>query len=181
MARHPLLGVALLLAAALAGCTGGGGTGTAGIQVTDAPTDDYSSVLVTFSRASIHRAGSGNESDDNGTAGWVTLAEGPKTVDLLALHRNQTAEALGFASVDAGRYTQVRLYVDRVVATKKADGSEVTMTVPSGVLRTAKSFEVRAGGNTTLTLEVDLDRSIACNPQGCRFAPVVGKVEAAER
>ncbi|HEV8358995.1 MAG TPA: DUF4382 domain-containing protein, partial [Candidatus Thermoplasmatota archaeon] len=171
----------VLLTLALAGCTGGG-TGSAGIMVTDKPTEDYSSVLVTFSRAAIHQAGSdeGNASE-NSTAGWITVVNASRTVDLLALHANQTAEALGFAQVAAGRYTQVRVYVDRVEAMPKNGTTAVEITVPSGVLRTAKSFEVRAGGNTTLTLEIDLDRSISCNANRCLFQPVLGKVEAQEQ
>lgn len=177
----PMAAALVATSALLAGCTGSGGTGTAGIMVTDAPTDDYSSVLVTFSRAAIHKAGGANDTDANSTAGWTDIVSAQRTVDLLALHKNQTAEALGFAQVEAGKYTQVRVYVDRVVATQKSDNRTVDMTVPSGVLRTSKSFEVRAGGNTTLLLEVDLDRSISCNNQGCRFSPVLGKVEATER
>jgi len=149
--------------------------GTVGVAVTDKPTEDYSAVMVTFSRAAIHKSG------DNESGGWMDIANTTHTIDLLALHANQTSEALGFAKVDAGRYQQVRVYVDKVEATKKSDGSKVTMTVPSGVLRTSKSFEVKAGGNTTLTLEIDLDRSINCNGDDCKFSPVLGKVEASEK
>lgn len=164
-----------VVAVVAAGCVGGG-QGTVGIAVTDAPTDDYSSVNVTFSRGAIHRSGG----DNNTTAGWITIVNSTRTVDLLALHKNDTIEALGFAQVEAGQYQQIRLYVDSVVATEKANGTKVTMTVPSGVLRTSKSFEVQAGGNTTLVLEFDLDKSINCNDQGCKFQPVLGKVEAKE-
>jgi uncharacterized protein DUF4382 len=168
------MAVVVVLVLTLSGCTGKS-TGTVGVAVTDKPTEDYSSVMVTFSRAAIHKSG------DNESGGWMDIANTTRTVDLLALHANGTAEALGFAKVEAGHYQQVRVYVDRVEATKKSDGSEVVMTVPSGVLRTTKSFEVKAGGNTTLTLELDLDRSINCNGDSCRFSPVLGKVEATEK
>lgn len=160
--------------ASLAGCVGGG-EGTVGFFVTDAPTDDWSRLNVTFSKVEIHKAGADNSS------GWVTLVEERRTVDFIALHANNTAEALGFAKVDAARYTQVRLTIDSVVGWKKSDGSNVTFKVPSGVLRTSKSFEVKSGGNTTLTLEIDLSQSISChqNNTDCTFKPVVGKVEAA--
>lgn len=167
---------ALLCFALLAGCTADGGTGTVGFAVTDAPVDDYTHVNVTFSRGTIHAAGG----DDNDTSGWIQIVNTTQTVDLLALHHNNTAKALGFAEVKAGKYTQIRIYVDSVEAIKKSDGSKVIMTVPSGVLKTSKSFEVKEGGNTTLTLEIDLNKSINCNNQGCKFAPVLGKVEAKE-
>jgi hypothetical protein len=164
----------VLLLTAFAGCASQDSQGTVGIAVTDAPTDDFESVSVTFSRAQVHKAGGDNES------GWMEIVNESRTVDLLALHRNGTSEALGFAKVDAGRYTQVRIDVDNVVGVYAEDGSRVEMTVPSKTLRTSKSFEVKAGGNTTLTLEFDLDRSIDCRDDRCTFAPVLGKVEASD-
>lgn len=189
--------VAMLTAFTLAGCTtddDGEGTGRVSFAVTDAPTDDYSYVNVTFSRAAIHRSGDGadtdgNETDDgNGTAdnetgsgaGWITIVNTTRTVDLLALHRNNTSELLGFADIEAGHYQQIRFYVDSVTAVKKSDNSTVTMTVPSGMIKTSGNFEVKAGGNTTLTVEIDLDQSIRCNNQGCRFTPHIGRVETDE-
>jgi hypothetical protein len=193
----------LLTAFSLAGCAADeeeGGTGRVSFAVTDAPTDDYSYVNVTFSRAAIHRSGDGADSDGNETAdgnatadgngtaddgngsgaGWITIVNTTRTVDLLALHRNNTAETLGFADIEAGHYQQIRFYVDSVTAVKKSDGSTVTMTVPSGVIKTSGSFTVTAGGNTTITVEIDLDQSIKCNNQGCRFTPHIGKVETSD-
>ena len=141
---------------------------------------------VTFSRAAIHRSGDGadgNGTDDNETgsgAGWITIVNTTRTVDLLALHRNNTAETLGFADIEAGHYQQLRFYVDSVTAVKKSDGSPVTMTVPSGMIKTSGNFEVKAGGNLTITVDIDLDQSIKCNPQGCRFLPHIGGVETDE-
>lgn len=187
----------LLLAVSTAGCAdeAEGGTGRVSFAVTDAPTDDYSSVNVTFSRAAIHRSGDGGDSngtaddgdgnatdddEDEGGAGWITIVNTTRTVDLLALHRNNTAETLGFADIEAGHYQQVRFYVDSVVATKKSDGTQVTMTVPSGVIKTSGSFTVEAGGNTTITVEIDLDQSIKCNNRGCRFTPHIGHVRTSD-
>lgn len=188
--------IAMLTAFTLAGCTtnDGEGTGRVSFAVTDAPTDDYSYVNVTFSRAAIHRSGDGADTDGNATAdgngtaddgagsnvGWITIVNTTRTVDLLALHRNDTAETLGFADIAAGHYQQIRFYVDSVTAVKKSDGSTVTMTVPSGVIRTSGSFTVTEGGNLTITVDIDLDQSIKCNPQGCRFTPQIGRVETDE-
>lgn len=189
---------------------GEGGTGTVSFAITDAPTDEFQKVEVTISRVAIHRSGSGDDdatasgtttaasntstatatatstnattSQDAGpSSGWITIVSTARTVDLLALHRNNTAETLGFADVEAGHYQQVRFYIDQVVGTRH-DGSVVTMTVPSGVARTSGSFTVEAGGNTTLTAEIDLDRSIQCrdgggNP-GCTFRTHIGRITA---
>jgi Domain of unknown function (DUF4382) len=152
-------------------------TGTVHFAITDAPTDDYSSVNVTISRVAVHRS---QGADANDTTGWITLVDEAHTVDLIALHENNTAETLGFAQLTAGHYQQLRFYIDNVVATQRSDGAEVEMTVPSGVIRTSGNFDVEAGGNTTLTLEIDLDRSISCNANGCRFSPHIGRVESSE-
>ncbi|MEK6975945.1 MAG: DUF4382 domain-containing protein [Candidatus Thermoplasmatota archaeon] len=195
MRTFAIAAVALLTAFVLAGCATDEeeGTGRVSFAVTDAPTDDYSYVNVTFSRAAIHRSGDGGDSDGNETedgnetadddgagAGWITIVNTTRTVDLLALHRNNTAETLGFADIEAGHYQQIRFYVDAVTAVKKSDGSTVTMTVPSGVIKTSGSFTVEAGGNTTITVEIDLDQSIRCNNQGCRFTPHIGRVDVDE-
>lgn len=194
--------IAMLTAFTLAGCASDdeaeGGTGRVSFAVTDAPTDDYAYVNVTFSRAAIHRSGDGADSDGNGTsdgnktmdgngtadngggAGWITIVNTTRTVDLLGLHRNNTAETLGFADIEAGHYQQIRFYVDSVTAVKKSDGSTVTMTVPSGVIKTSGSFTVKEGGNTTITVDIDLDQSIKCNNQGCKFMPHIGRVETDE-
>jgi hypothetical protein len=174
---RPLLPLALFLALAVfEGCAAPAETGTLAFAVTDGPTDDYETVNVTFSRVAIHRS---QGADANETAGWLTIVNTTRTVDLLALHRNDTAETLGFAELAAGTYQQLRFYVDQVEALGK-DGQVVTMVVPSGALKTHGSFDVTAGGNTTVTLEIDLDKSIRCTPQGCKFLPHIGRVETSE-
>ena len=138
-------------------------------------TDSTSATATTTSNASA----TFTSTSDAPSSGWITLVSEANTVDLLALHRNNTAETLGFATVEAGHYQQVRFYIDSVVGTK-ADGSKVNMTVPSGFARTSGSFTVTAGGNTTITVDIDLDRSISCNNNSCRFQPHLGRIQAAE-
>ena len=168
-----------LMTVGFSGCMSGD-SGTVGMAVTDAPADDWAKVEVTFSRGAVHQSGS---ADPNVTSGWKEIVNTTKAVDLIALHQNDTSQALGFAELTAGHYQQIRLFVDSVKGTKKADGMVVTFKVPSGVLKTAKSFEVKAGGNTTLTLEIDLAKSINCKPglTDCTFAPKLGQVTATEK
>lgn len=156
----------LFLAAGLAGCTSDS-KGTVGMSVTDAPVDDWNKIEVTFSKGAIHRSES---ADPNATSGWITIVNTTRTVDLLALHRNNTAAALGFAEVDAGKYQQMRLFVDKVEGTDK-NGTKVPMTVPSGVIKIKVHFEVKGGDNQTIELEIDLNKSVNCNKQGCKFSP----------
>jgi hypothetical protein len=163
MLRIVSLGLVCVL---LAGCMSGG-QGTAGMTVSDAPVDDWSKIEVTFSRGAIHKS---EGADANSTSGWIEIVNTTRTVDLLALHHNDTSAALGFSKVDAGSFQQVRLYVDRVEGTNKTGGKTV-MKVPSSVIRVKTHFTVESGGNTTIGLEIDLNKSVSCNNQGCQFSP----------
>lgn len=157
-----------MTAVALSGCTADS-QGTIGLAVSDAPVDDWNKIEVTFSKGAIHRSES---ADPNATSGWITIVNTTRTVDLLALHRNNTAAALGFAEVGAGKYQQFRLFVDKVEGTDK-NGTKVAMTVPSGVIKIKTHFEVKGGDNQTIELEIDLNKSVNCNKQGCKFSPSI--------
>lgn len=157
---------ALVTVALFSGCTADS-TGTVGLAVSDAPVDDWNKIEVTFSKGAIHRSGS---ADPNASSGWITIVNTTRTVDLLALHRNNTAAALGFAEVGAGKYQQLRLFVDKVEGTNK-NGTKVPMTVPSGVIKIKVGLEVTGGSNSTIEVEIDLNKSVNCNNQGCKFSP----------
>jgi len=70
--------------------------GTLVVALTDAPSPDVKGIVVTIDTVTAH-------SDQ---AGWVTVAHGPITVDLLALH-DVTME-LGEVDLPAGTVSEVR-------------------------------------------------------------------------
>ncbi|HEY3585716.1 MAG TPA: DUF4382 domain-containing protein, partial [Myxococcaceae bacterium] len=92
---RPLLAAATM---ALSACgTSSSGNGTLAVALTDAPSPDVKSIVVTIDSVTAH-------SDE---AGWVTVAQGPITVDLLTLQDVSTK--LGEVSLPAGTVSEVRL------------------------------------------------------------------------
>jgi uncharacterized protein DUF4382 len=184
----------------------GSGTGHVAFFVKDAPSDDFSSVFVTFSRVEVHKAGDGNETDDNATAspspssnttaptnstapvnttapanstapanttasaaddagesGWIVIVNSTQSVDLKAFQGDAKA-FLGGSDIAAGKYTQIRIFVDR--AWGVANGSEVNLSLPSGTLKIVRPWTVGAGENTTLVVDFELDKSIHLTGNG---------------
>lgn len=167
---------ALVLATAFAGCTASEG-GSMSIYVKDAPTDEFDEIHVVFTQVRVHAAGSGNESDENATeAGWITIFENAtgQDIDLLAAS-GDSAAFLGEADLDAGKYTQIRIIVQRAYGVD-SEGNETEFTVSSGTVKVVGNFEVGGGEETQVTIDFDLDRSIKEQGNGnWRMTPVVGK------
>jgi len=141
-------------------------TGRVTIFVKNAP-DDWSHINVTFSEVRIHQANA-----SNGT-GWRSLKIMNGTVDLTDLVNVSALLAAG--NVSAGKYTQIRIVVINVTG-EMTDGTKVNFTVPSGELKTTHPFNVVAGHTVSLTLDIDLSRSIVHNANGWKFTPVLGPI-----
>ncbi|HEX9816273.1 MAG TPA: DUF4382 domain-containing protein, partial [Candidatus Thermoplasmatota archaeon] len=113
---------------------GDGGEGDVSFYVKDAPADELKSVFVTFDEVRVHRAGAGDDGlqsvpdddlstvddndlssvPDNGIdadgASWVTIVDSTQTIDLKQFQGDARA-FLGGSSVEAGKYTQIRIMV----------------------------------------------------------------------
>lgn len=173
-----VLGVAALLAVAgvagyavvgrgLLSPTGtGSGVGTLNVYVKDAPTTNWTHVYVTFDVLSVHAADQGNDS------GWHNYSV-TQTVDLANL--KTVSALLGSEQIPAGMYTQLRLNVTKVVGVMQ-NGTKVNMTVPSGVIRTDDPFNITTGQTASLTLDINLQRSIVFTAEGYLFLPVLASV-----
>lgn len=165
----------LFLAACGDGGGGGGGsvgTGSLSTSLTDSATDDYKAVYVTIARVDVHLGG-----DVNNEGTWKTVATPNKTYNLLELV-NGVRENLGLTSLDAGRYTQMRLiigltpssglnifskqhpYANYVIDT---DNAIHQLKVPSGSqtgLKIVNGFDITANQTTELILDFDAQRSV---------------------
>ena len=130
----------------------------------------WANVWVTFTQVWVHEAG---KSDD---VGWHNLTVAQATIDLASLVN--VSELLANARVGPGKYTEIRLVVISATG-KRADGTSVVFNVPSGDVKAVTDFEVRSGATTTLTVDVDLVRSIVANGMGWTFTPVIGRITAA--
>jgi len=126
--------------------------GTLVMQITDAPAAlNIQKAEVTISGIQVHQGEVGDT-----TGAWENIVTGPKTFDLVAI-KDVTA-LIGSADIPVGKYTQVRLSVDK--ATAVIDGNTVEMLVPSKEVRLVRGFEIVAGETTKLTLDFKAGLSI---------------------
>jgi len=158
-------------------------TGTIEVRVTDAPPKyTVTQIIVEISEdeeeggVQVHRA--------NGEGGgvWETIdilgGQNPFVLypDLLGLE-----QVLAVGDVDAGKYTQIRMNLESVTVTYTytEDGvpqeNTVEAIIPSGELKFVRPFYVEEGGETTITLDFDADKSVAVTgaPDKVIFKPVV--------
>ncbi len=133
-------------------------------RVTAQPIDNVSSILVTLKDIEVHFSG-GEE-----MSGWRKVVEKTHRVDLKEL--TDVEEVLGSATLESGRYQQVRFEVVDVVITVR--GRPRQAPVPSGKLRLVGGFDVSAGAKTIVTLDIDAEKSVVLRAgQGPQLNPVV--------
>lgn len=107
--------------------------------------------------------GEDHDSPDDGEGSWVTIVNESLTIDLKKFTGNDSA-LLGGLDVAPGTYNKVRLYVDSAYGIR--NGTEVNVTVPSGVLKIKYRWTVVAGEATVFTVDFDLTRSLVKLPDG---------------
>ena len=141
--------------------------GTLTLQLTDAPAElNIEKMEVTLSKVQVHKAdqesNATNETNSTTESGWITIIEQPQTFDLIAI--KDVKEFLGTASLVAGKYTQVRLTVEKAVLT--VNGQEYPLAVPSEKIKLIHPFTIVANQNTTLTLDFDAQKSVTSTGSG---------------
>lgn len=182
----------LLALTALAGCVqdDGGGEGAASIYIKDAPTDEFDEVHVVISKVEVHFAGDDSSGDAaNGTDGnetdgeWKTVFEDTAGVDVDLLDASGVRAAfLGEANLTAGKYTQVRVHFDEAYGIDK-EGQRVAIDAPPTPGKVIQPFDVEAGMDTRIVIDLDLDRALKeQGPNGWILTPVWGetRVEVVE-
>ncbi len=134
-----------------------GGTGSVALALTDAPTDEFSQVLVTVVRVDLLPG------DDD--SGRETIFEGRETFDLLALEN--VSEPFAIADdIPAGTYSKLRMEVAEIELVRRLpDGGveSVFARLPGGGridLNPRGGFEVRPGDTLAVVLDMDARRSI---------------------
>lgn len=158
------------LAAGIAACggssDGGPATGSVSVDVTDAPTMEFSEVTIAFTGIRLkHESGEWEE---------FTFDE-PKIWNLLDLQGGASEPLITDEEVLAGNYTELRLLVDTdnsYVVDKDQPDAELTLAVPSGEqsgLKLKGDFIVAADSTTDFTVDFDVSKAIV-NPQGQSLA-----------
>ncbi|MET1257305.1 DUF4382 domain-containing protein [Aliikangiella maris] len=157
---------AVMISAGLLGCGGSSNndnnqtdTGTLSLQITDAPIDNATEVVVKFDAIEIK--------PKDGPSFTITFDE-PQLLDLLSLQNGTTAPLLQNQELDAGEYNWMRLMVDADRGETDSyisfDGGETySLYVPSGSntgLKLNRPFTIPAGGSANFTIDFDLRRSV---------------------
>jgi len=151
-------------------------SGAVEVYVTDAPPRyEVKSILITVSKLEIHKAGaeqeqssSDNQSDNQtqeGNGEWITIdiSDNASTFDLLKIEGIE--QFLGASQVEAGKYTQIRLTVDKAeVGLGENEPEEAT--VPSKKLKIVRPFNVVAGETTSILLDFDAEKSVNVTGNG---------------
>jgi len=165
------------------------------IRVTDPPPADVESAVVYLTNVEVHKAvaeqereqeqeqsGSGNQTQEQeqeqeqeqtqqGEGEWIPIIGAPPSFDLMDVIGVE--QLLGSVNITAGKYTQIRMDVDRVEVVT-VDGDNFTAEVPSEKLKIVRPFNVEADTTTVLTLDFDGSKSLIITGTGkALFKPVV--------
>ncbi|MDZ7701395.1 MAG: DUF4382 domain-containing protein [Halobacteriales archaeon] len=141
---------------AVAGCLGGGGTGTLSTQVTDQPGDiaDFESCVITIVGMWLgpEDAEAGDTEDEEPSGREYHEYDEPQEADLVQLQDGET-QLVDERSLDTGTYQFLQLDTDGVAATL-ADGTAATVEVPGDApLTFNKPFDIREDTRTTFTAD----------------------------
>jgi len=148
-------------------------TGSVGILLTDGPTEQFCSILLTVNAVKLI-------SDE----GQVTIFRGKREIDLLDLRDNNELISVG-RRVPAGMYEKIRLEIDDEMALLQECGEdgevidEHVARLPSGKvdLNPRGEFRLRGGSLMLIQLDMDAEKSIHAHMTGngmkYQFRPVV--------
>ncbi|SNQ62813.1 DUF4382 domain-containing protein [Candidatus Methanoperedens nitratireducens] len=141
----------------LSGCIQSEETGTLVMQITDAPANlTIEKAIVTISNVEVHLAGANEDTNATNETGWFTVVKQEKTFDLIKI--KDVKELIGTSDLQAGKYTQIRLNVDKALVT--INGTEYDLTIPSKTVKLIKPFNIVENQTTKLTLDFDANESI---------------------
>jgi len=133
-------------------------TGTLVVEVKDAPVHDLKHLNITIDDVEVQ----------NSDGGWTTLKIYNASFDLLKLQNVTSTLAVG--ELKPGNYSKIRMHIVEANATL-SDGSYIPLNVPPGHIDIHVQFEVKAGGKTTLIIDIEVDKiKIAENASSNRQA-----------
>ncbi len=125
-------------------------TGTLVVMLTDAPVN-LTRLDVTLDSISAHRQGYGNET-------WVDLAfvESVSEVSFNLLALQDVAMNLSLTEIPPGNYTMIKMHVKAANATD-VEGNVTVLDVPSEHIKVIVHFEVVAGEDTAVLIDMEAD------------------------
>ncbi len=162
----------LIAASVLSGCVStkeNTSNGILEVKVGDVPSKNFSFVNITFSQIKVHR--SGNDS------GWTNVSFEERTVDLLALHKDNITELIGVANITEGDYDKIWIVISKATGVLSETKENVTFDVPSGDLKIQQLIDVKAGKTTVVTVDINAEKSILAIGHVYKLLPVLSFVE----
>jgi len=98
--------------------------------------------------------------NDNSEGGWYTIKNESQIFDLIALQN--VTDVLGEKKLVAGKYTQIRLIIEKAEITINNSGKiEVhNLKIPSNKVKLIKAFWIYKNETTILTLDFDIYKSV---------------------
>jgi hypothetical protein len=142
--------------------------------------DNLTHCFVTIDEVLVHKSGGAWES--------LRMVQTPYTIDLLQFSDGSTTEFVPPVALASGKYTQIRLSVTNAVLRfdNGVTTQDVTVTIPSGNLKTDKNFDfdVTDSAAVDITVDFDLSKSIVVEgPVGTpsyKLKPVLHIVDTTE-
>jgi hypothetical protein len=161
-----LVGVVLsfTLMTLISGCGGGtsASTGTATVNLTDAPVDDKNvlGVHVGFDAVMVKPAGSG----------WITeeLNE-TRVINLLDL-QDGNSTFISQIELPTGRINQVRFVINYDASFVELVDRNESLNVPSNEEKFVGGFVVPAGGDVNITADFDVRKSLVLSSNGTKYS-----------
>ncbi len=172
---HALIGTILsfTLMTLISGCGGGtsASTGTATMNITDAPVDDENVLGVHVAFDAVHYKPAGSE--------WVVeeLNE-TRVINLLDLQDGNSTLLTSQTELPVGRINQIRFIINPAETFIELAGDiNQSLSVPSQVEKVVGGFVVPAGGDINITADFDLRKSLVLENKGYKLKPTIKIVD----
>jgi hypothetical protein len=139
--------------------------GTAAVLIKDAPTEEYDSIVLCISKATLE-------------PGAVPLFESDSCVEIDLLDHQEKPFLLTVKDIPAGTYNQIRLNVDDIY-TEGGPCDRLPIKIPSGSMKINPQgpIDINSGDKIAITIDIHAKRSINLHPAGksgkCIFRPVI--------
>ena len=153
-------------------------TGTIEVRVTDKPPEygEIEAIWVTVVNSeeegvAVHKAAT----EEDGDGGWRPIPiTGDNPFELLALQAVGVDALLGWNTVPAGKYTQIRMTISEVKIYFEGEDEPILAELPSGKLKFVRPFDVVDGETTIIMLDFIADKSVVfAGADKVIFKPVV--------
>ena len=139
-----------------------GNTGNLSMSVADTPVANVSAVYLTFSQVQLHSANNSS---------WETFNIATQTINVYNVSVTNPA-FLNSISLNAGKYTEIRLYIQNVSVVVDHVSKKFTMVSNYAIVN--HPFNISAHGTTKMTIDFSISQSL--NMESLIFTPYVGTV-----